>query len=740
VSTLAQGGTGSVNGSGIKLDRTYKLIHQGGDISGGGMQFLASYDVVDPAASEEGIFNDLDSTINLLELTFQTPGQFAYTNLGTIDVGTLTLNAQDYVIDSFLTSTPTTFGDTTFDNLVYFPADNVVLLSNFISNAGAPATFATPGDIFVGDVSSPGNLALVSGGTLTAGQIDSSGLTVIQAAGAISLGGVTSASDLSIDSLSDIAVSGDIISGGFTTINSDGSVSVAGSISSALSTFIRALGSISIGSLTSGGFVDLIADEDITVGDLINDDYAVEALGTVTANGAWAGSIGFVSGNDLVIGPGASISATNQLIIESLNATGVFLGTAADGTAGGFGINQAEFDALSSSDLRIFSTGEGPNGSFMEIGDLSVTFSDPLALVGLGNLVGGEGSEIPLEGAGTLLVSGDIVTTNAGFDTELAFAAEDLLIDAATGGIFSLDSTGNANGFVTIIADQFLAAESSVLDQLVADPLLANRVELLNTPTLVTRPDGIFVAGGVALIGTTQVAIQNTGTSLLPAGFFVVDGFSEFDTTSVEFIISGQIGDGQGGVITGDAVAEIVFTDPDIPLAEGSTVNGCVAVGDCPIVVAGPVEVAVEIALTPENELTTITNPQLPDSDGFGDDPSLGDDDGFIDNGLETGGFDPTEDVGIDGAGDGTGTSDVSGDTDGGAGAADEASQAEQEEQEEEQAAEAPIEAPATVIDTSGTDPNQDVYAPVSGGANPSLVGSANPADEGSETEAGEGQ
>ena len=128
---------------------------------------------------------------------------------------------------------------------------------------------------------------------------------------------------------------------------------------------------------------------------------------------------------------------------------------------------------------------------------------------------------------------------------------------------------------------------------------------------------------------------------------------------------------------------------------------------------------------------------------------------------METGGLDPTDDIGIGDGIDGGGTGgqtgqeeedDTTGDAgsddgDGGdstGGVPDEASQAEQEEQEEEQAAEAPIEAPATVIDTSGVNPNQDVYAPVSGGANPALVGSAKPAeeggDDGSGTESGEGQ
>ena len=731
VSSQAIGGQGSTSGIGNKRDRAFSiesyglLFEQGGSVA-----ILADYDVIDPAALEDAVYFGPDSVTRLGALSITSAGPVSYVNEGIVNVGDFSLDAPDYVFSTL--ATPTVLGTTTFDNLTYFPAANIVLQSNFVGNLG-PATFATSGDIFVGDVTTNGDLTIQAGGTITAGQINAGGLADIGAEGAIDLDGVNAASSLFIASQADISVSESLTSGGSNVIQTGGALS-AGIISSTFDTLISALGGISLVQLSTGSFASLSSDEDISVGILLSDFYNIQSQGSVFVEGEWNGVDGFIVANDLVIEPDGDITTSQRLTLQSTNSAGTFIGTAADGTTGGFEISQVEFDSLSSPFLQISSNGNGPAGSFMQIGDLSVSFADPGATVLFGSFFQSEsvGGSISVQAAepfnqipGTLLISGDIITTNAGPETELAFANDNVLIDAATGGIFSLDTSGNPSGFVTIIADRLLAAETSILEQLVEDPLLEDKVELINTPTFETRPEGILTAGGINLIGTTQVAIQNTGTLQTPAGFLVVDGFSQFDTQGVEFIVNGQIADGLGGVITGDAVAEIVFTDPDIPLMVGSTVNGCADVGQCPLRTTEPPPTPRPPFLTPT---PAPQPPSLPPAPVDPTNPEVTDPEHEISTGLL-----PDEGTSTEEEPEETGPADPEGtdpNEEDGAESDEPGAEKSEEEETEDKAAEAPIEAPAEVIDFTGIEPNPDVYAPVSGNANPSLIGASRPGEE----------
>ena len=198
-------------------------------------------------------------------------------------------------------------------------------------------------------------------------------------------------------------------------------------------------------------------------------------------------------------------------------------------------------------------------------------------------------------------------------------------------------------------------------------------------------------AAALDLSGTQTIYIQNTGTSIAPAGFFTTLGKTDVGphdkvtAGSVNLVINGQLLTSTG-VVTGkaafdlaiamakaDAVARSETFAADIEPA--STFNGCVIVtGVCAFGQSDPVAAI-------SSEITVVTNAVLDESPvaPTADDSDEGDD----------------------------GSSDKKDEDD----STDEGS--------------SPIAPPTPLISTRALDGNVNVVEPVSGAGNPALFGSA---------------
>ncbi len=420
--------------------------------------------------------------------------------------------------------------------------------------------------------------------------------------------------------------------------------------------------------------------------------YMQSRNGLLSIDGAVRGANVFAASSDIAIGQSGSITGSGEGLVQlvSLNSSGARIG---DGSgAVGYQLSAAELARVSAGEVDIIAPDVEGLPIDMVIGDLSVT--GPLAgsTVEAANgalsfITGTARTNVP---SGVIRVTGRLAARGFTPTNRLGFLTGTLQLDANSGLIEILDNGTQRSGEVLLEVDRFHAAQATVLDRLLEDPLYAGRVSDINTPLATSRPDGIVRAGGIEIGTLTQFLVQNTGTVELPAGILVFsEGPIELDfqpsPNSIDFIVNGQTTT-ESGTLTGTAVFDFLINDSNRSFfTPGSTINSClISAASCDVIEPEPEP-------EPEPDVTEMDAGFLP-SDSithFTEEPA-----------QEEQAVDPEE-----------------------------------REEAEEEAKRAPIPPPTPIISTQPLAPVIDVDEPVAGAGNPGFISSAPaPAGQGRET------
>lgn len=436
----------------------------------------------------------------------------------------------------------------------------------------------------------------------------------------------------------------------------------------------------------------------------------VESGGLVTVGQRWlANEIRIVSSDIVIIDNGTASNPNGQPILSGLRTTEtgfVDLISNANSTAlvgdgltgSGYALSNAEIGLVSTGELTIAAVDQSANATDMLIGNLTLTaggaIGSSIAAGTAGKIIFASGNLQNQTPGGAIRVVGTINGTGFAQSNILEFTTGRFELDAATGGINLTSASQQAagaplGGVVEINAANIHVAAGSILDKLVADPFYIGRIAELNAPAAVQRPEGVLRALGLDLFPTGTLYIQNTGTTLNPAGFLasfdLVDVTAPSNATpgSIAIVVNGAF-QTPTGVVSGFAAHDLVVSDPDADFAaytSDSQINGCLlSAAVCSVMAEGPDTIG-QIS----GQIEIISNQTLGSTPTFVEEPTA-----------------------------------PSGD-----GSDDEAPPAQQDEANEgEQAASSPIAPPPQLIDSRPLEPQTQIEQPVAGSGNPALIGS----------------
>ncbi len=449
-------------------------------------------------------------------------------------------------------------------------------------------------------------------------------------------------------------------------------------------------GSILLRQVSGSSFV-AASEGPFTIGSVTANQFVFmrSQTGLLSIGGTVQGRDVIAASADIDIGVGGGITALSGGVVTlgSLNSTGAVIGDGA--TGGGYRLSAAELSRISGDSVEIFGLDVAGLPIDMVIGNLSVT--GPLAgstieatsgelsfTTGVPGTQTAGGGPIP---SGGIRITGSLAARGFTPTNQLGFFTGTLQLDANTGLIEILGQGTQLAGEIVLGAERFHAADATILDRLLENPLYADRIDNINTPLAVSRPDGILRSEGIETETLSQFLIQNTGTRDLPAGVVVVsDGPIEFDfgpsPGSLEYVVNGQtITD--SGTLTGTQVFDFLINDDNRDFfAPGSSVNGCLISDTACSIEPNVTEMDTEFL--PADSLTHFTEEPARDEQVI----------------------DPEE-----------------------------------RDEAEEESKRAPIPPPTPIISTQPLAPVIDVDEPVAGAGNPGLISSALvPAGQGRET------
>lgn len=440
-------------------------------------------------------------------------------------------------------------------------------------------------------------------------------------------------------------------------------------------------------------------------------DIKVEAIGSVTVGRRWlATQVRIVSSDISIIDNGNATLPTGQAILSGIQTaeTGFVdlisnsfrTALIGDGLTGsGYSLSNAEIGLVSTGELVIAAADRSTNATDMLIGNVSLVAG---GAIGASNAAGAAGKIVFASGdlqtetpGGVIRVVGAISGTGFAQSNIVEFTTGIFELDAATGSISLTSASQSAltaplGGLLEINANHIHVAAGSILDKLAADPFYDGRIAELNAPASVQRPEGVLRSLGLDLYPTGTLYIQNTGTTLNPAGFFA--NFDLVDVTaptnaspgSISVVVNGAF-QTPTGVVSGFAAHDLVVNDPDadfVPYTADSQINGCLLSATvCSVMSEGPDtigQISGQIEIISNQTLgstpTFVEEPAAPASEGGGDEETPA----------------PQQD----------------------------------ETSEGEQAASSPIAPAPQLIDSRPLEPQAQVEQPVAGSGNPALIGS----------------
>jgi hypothetical protein len=597
-------------------------------------------------------------------------------------------------------------GDVTVGDRVFFAAGGSINLGNV--DAGITiltnglrkiAIGSTSGTVTTGNLSAGFDLGIQAGGGISTGALR--GRQILLLAG-------TNVSTAAVSAVANNQPVGQVYIGNYSMATQTSNVfqsftGPTGAIPIFLTQPVRVGGGISFGGAVAAGSLYGAAAQGISLqavttpratqtgsGGFID----LDSGGTVTVAGRLAaGSRIDIVSNDIDISQTGSIDAlsiTGEIQLASNNPNGAFIG---DGltTTNGYTLSNAEYGRLRGGHINVIAD-DGTLATDMTIGTLTINATqlygaDGLALFASGN----RSTETP---SGIVRVAGAVTGNGFGPNTELELLATTVEIEAEKGSIKlnagASDTTQNTSaslgGLVVINADRIHVASDAILTKLRADPLYTGHIDELNAPAAVQRPDGVLNALGLDIMVGKTLYIQNTGSRVVPAGFFTTNDASDVfvsanpPTGGAEIVINGQFQTATGAA-TGKAAYDLVVASatPGEPqfvnFSSTSQLNGCVFLsGVCAFGQSDPVA-----ALS--SEITTVTSATLDESP-----------------------IAPTADDSDEG---------------------DDGSSDKKDEDEKSDKGSSPIAPPAPLISTRALDGDVSVVEPVSGAGNPALFGSA---------------
>ena len=593
---------------------------------------------------------------------------------------------------------------------------------------GDRALIAAGGNITLGNVNagitlpSSGLRKIAIGsstGTVTTGNLAAGFDLGIQAGGGISTGTLLgrqilllAGSNVSTGAISAVAGSqpvGPVYIGNFSMANQTSNVfqTFTGPTGAALPIFnlqpVRIGGAITIGGAVSAGSLFAAAAQGIGLqavttpaastqtgsGGFID----LDSGGTVTVNARLAaGNRIDIASRDIDItqtGSLDALSSTGEILLASNNPNGAFIG---DGltTTSGYMLSNAEYGRLRAGNIAVVGEDIGTLATDLTIGTLTINAAQLYGANGVALFASGNrATQTP---SGILRIAGAVTGTGFAATNKIDLLSGTVELEAVAGSLKVDNGSGGLGGLIVIEAKNIHIASDAILTKLRADPLYTGHIDELNAPAAVQRPDGVLSAAALDLSGNQTIYIQNTGTSLTPAGFLTT-----FDKTdigphgsdvppgSVNLVINGQL-QTSTGIVTGKAAFDLAIAKAKADslangetfasdIAPASTFNGCVIVtGVCAFGQSDPVA-----ALS--SEISVVTNATLDESPvaPAADDSDEGDD----------------------------GSSDKD----------DEDSKADE--------GSSPIAPPTPLISTRALDGDVNVVEPVSGAGNPALFGSA---------------
>lgn len=347
----------------------------------------------------------------------------------------------------------------------------------------------------------------------------------------------------------------------------------------------RVGGSISIGATGTGTLLGastgtFSANSTITAGTRISLDVG----GTAVFGGlAVAPTIAISSGDIAFSQAGGLGNANTGTITLTANRSGaVIIGGTADGQSqqSGYTLDGSEISRIRAQSIVINAPNVSSTGTGVEIRALTMNGSTAASGV---NLNGAEGS-LTINTPGTIRVNGNAVFNAMAATNRVSLNANRVEINADTGGLFLNGSS--PGGILSISANNIHIASASLLERLAENVNFTGRDTALGLPIATSRPDGVIQASSLRFTVGSTLLIQNTGTSLLNAGFFGRVGSFQVTPRSsqsqqgtpalIDLVIYGQLLDTGDLVRNGTSVRDLIFPRSTGTTGQdsGSTISG----------------------------------------------------------------------------------------------------------------------------------------------------------------------
>ncbi|MFN3472720.1 MAG: beta strand repeat-containing protein [Blastomonas sp.] len=476
---------------------------------------------------------------------------------------------------------------------------NAASITTGAITAGGSAFLRSTQGLTTGAITSTNEIR-VRGGTVTTGALQATNAILAAAmTGSLNTGNITTGTSAVLLAAQSVNTGG-ISTGttGTTLIANSSAISPTGLISTIdlnallAATPVRVGGSVSIGapvstgtllSASTGGFS---ASSAITAGTRISLDVG----GTAVFGGLAAAPTIAISSADIAFSQGGGLgnASTGTLTLTANRSGPVILGGSGDSQSqqGSYTLDGSEISRIRAQNIVINAPNVSSSSSTgIEIRALTMNGSGASSGV---NLNGSEGS-LTINTGGTIRVNGNAVFNSMAATNRVALNAGRVEINADTGGIFLNGSS--PGGILSITANNIHIAGAELLGRLAENVNFTGRDTALGLPIATSRPDGVIQASRLQFNVGSTLLIQNTGTSLLNAGFFgrvgsieILPRSSQSSSSGIDMVIYGQLLDTGDIVRNGSSVRDLIFPrstsagqDSSGPsgFTANSSVNGC---------------------------------------------------------------------------------------------------------------------------------------------------------------------
>lgn len=488
---------------------------------------------------------------------------------------------------------------------------NATSITTGAITAGGNAFLRSNAGLTTGAITATGEIR-VRGGTVTTGALNATSAILAAAmTGSLNTGTVTTGTSavlLASQSVNTGAISTAALGTGFignsSVISPTGLISTINLNSLLAASPVRTGGSIQIagpvatGTLTAASTGGFSASAAISAGTRIT----VDTGGTAVFGGLAAAPAMTIRSSDIALSQNGALgnAGTEGLTLTNTGSGIMVIGGTTPGN--GYTLDASEIARLRAGTIAISTPDAGSSGIGIEVRGFTLNGSGAASGI---NLNGSTGA-LTLQTGGTIRVNGNAVFNALGAGNRVALNGARVEINADTGGLF-LNGSG-PGGLLSITAANIHIASASLLDQLAANITFTGRDTALGLPIMTSRPDGVIQAARLQFNVGNSLLIQNSGTSLLNAGFLGRVGSFEIvpqgsSSQLIDLVIYGQLLDSGDMVRSGNSVRDLIFprsTGADGPVTitgftSNSSVNGCllnaIACGGGGITEQGPTAV-----------------------------------------------------------------------------------------------------------------------------------------------------